>query len=74
MAITDLPYDDGRILDGITSVPVITEETRDVEVDFAGTTVEADGVARVTATITWTNSATDAVRILDAARPTEDAA
>jgi hypothetical protein len=25
MAITDLPYDDGRILDGITSVPVITE-------------------------------------------------
>jgi hypothetical protein len=74
MAITNLPYDDGLILDGITSVPVITKETRDVQVDFAGTSVEADGVATVTATVTWTISAPDAVRILNAARPTESAA
>ncbi|OUD88479.1 hypothetical protein BC477_10820 [Clavibacter michiganensis subsp. michiganensis] len=40
-----------------------------MQVDFASTSVSDDSVARVTATITWTVPADEAVRILDEARP-----
>jgi hypothetical protein len=69
MAITNMPYDDARILDGVTAAPIISTETRDVQVDFASSSTRVGDVARITATITWTVSAADAVRILDEARP-----
>ncbi|OUE24504.1 hypothetical protein [Clavibacter michiganensis] len=69
MALTNLPYDDEAILAATESAAAISREVRDVQVDFAGTDVSDDGVARVTATITWTVPADEAVRILDAARP-----
>ncbi|MDQ0744016.1 hypothetical protein QFZ62_001324 [Clavibacter sp. B3I6] len=68
MAITNLPYDDERIVEGVTAATARHTETRDVKVDFTGVGVTADDTATVTATLTWTVSATDAVRILDAAR------
>ncbi|MFT7764615.1 hypothetical protein [Clavibacter tessellarius] len=72
MAITNLPYDDDRILDAVADAHVISRETRDVRVDFTGTGVGPEDTATVTATLTWTVSAAEAVRILDAARLQED--
>jgi hypothetical protein len=69
MALTNLPYDDDAILAAAESATVIAREVRDVSVDFAGTSVSGDSVARVTATITYTVPADVAVRILDEARP-----
>ncbi|CCE74482.1 hypothetical protein [Clavibacter nebraskensis] len=69
MALTNLPYDDEAILTATESATVLGREVRDVQVDFAGTSVSGDSVARVTATITWTVPADEAVRILDAALP-----
>ncbi|MFT2752542.1 hypothetical protein [Clavibacter sp. Sh2088] len=69
MALTNLPYDDDAILAAAESAAVIAREVRDVSVDFAGTSVSDDSVARVTATITYTVPADVAVRILDEARP-----
>ncbi|MBF4623122.1 hypothetical protein [Clavibacter sp. VKM Ac-2872] len=69
MALTNLPYDDDAILAATESATVLAREVRDVQVDFASTSVSDGGVARVTATITWTVPADEAVRILDEARP-----
>jgi hypothetical protein len=69
MALTNLPYDDDAILAATESATVLGREVRDVQVDFASTSVSDDAVARVTATITWTVPAGEAVRILDEARP-----
>ncbi|WP_445443424.1 hypothetical protein [Clavibacter sp. km1a] len=68
MALTNLPYDDERIVEGVTAATARHTETRDVKVDFTGVGVTADDTATITATLTWTVSAADAVRILDAAR------
>ncbi|MFS4505760.1 hypothetical protein ACMA46_05920 [Clavibacter sp. Sh2141] len=68
MALTNLPYDDDRIVEGVTAATARHTETRDVKVDFAGVGVTADDTATITATLSWTVSAADAVRILDAAR------
>ncbi|RII94059.1 hypothetical protein [Clavibacter californiensis] len=70
MAITNLPYDDDLILEGVRATTAISEETRDVHVDFAGTGTSSEDVARISVTTTWTVSAADAVRILAAAIPT----
>ncbi|WP_043671638.1 hypothetical protein [Clavibacter michiganensis] len=69
MALTNLPYDDDAILAAAESATVIAREVRDVSVDFATTSVSADSVARVTATVTYTVPADVAARILDEARP-----
>ncbi|AJW78150.1 MULTISPECIES: hypothetical protein [Clavibacter] len=69
MALTNLPYDDDAIIAAAESATVLGREVRDVQVDFASTSVSDDSVARVTATITWTVPADEAVRILDEARP-----
>ncbi|WP_316317229.1 hypothetical protein, partial [Clavibacter michiganensis] len=69
MALTNLPYDDEAIIAAAESATVLGREVRDVQVDFASTSVSDDSVARVTATITWTVPADEAVRILDEARP-----
>ncbi|OUE30167.1 hypothetical protein BFL35_11585 [Clavibacter michiganensis] len=69
MALTNLPYDDDAILAAAEAATVIAREVRDVSVDFAGTSVSADSVARVTATVTYTVPADVAARILDEARP-----
>jgi hypothetical protein len=69
MALTNLPYDDDAILAAAESATAIAREVRDVSVDFAGTSVSGDSVARVTATVTYTVPADVAVRILDEARP-----
>jgi len=68
MAITNLPYDDDRILEAVAEARMLSRETRDVRVDFTGTGVGPDDTATVTATLTWTVSAAEAVRILEAAR------
>ncbi|RIJ51900.1 hypothetical protein DZG00_07115 [Clavibacter lycopersici] len=69
MALTNLPYDDDAILTAVQSATAISREVRDVQVDFSGTGVSEDSVARITATISWTVPADEAVRILDGARP-----
>ncbi|RIJ52438.1 hypothetical protein DZG00_04865 [Clavibacter lycopersici] len=69
MAITNLPYDDDLILEGVRATTAISEETRDVQVDFTTGTSPED-VARISVTTTWTIPAADAVRILAAAVPT----
>ncbi|ALD11916.1 hypothetical protein [Clavibacter capsici] len=69
MALTNLPYDDDAILAAAEAATVIAREVRDVSVDFASTSVSADSVARVTATVTYTVPADVAARILDEARP-----
>ena len=69
MALTNLPYDDDAILAATESGTVLGREVRDVQVDFASTSLSGGDVARVTATITWTVPADEAVRILDEARP-----
>ncbi|MFT7710552.1 hypothetical protein ACMT9Y_06305 [Clavibacter tessellarius] len=71
MAITNLPYDDDRILDAVADAHVISRETRDVRVDFTGTGVGPEDTATVTATLTWTVSAAEAVAILETARVRE---
>jgi hypothetical protein len=71
MAITNLPYHDERIVSGVADAHVISTETRDVRVDFTGTGVSPDDTATITATVTWTVPAADAVRVLDAARVSE---
>ncbi|MDA3804016.1 MULTISPECIES: hypothetical protein [Clavibacter] len=68
MAITNLPYDDDRILEAVAEAHVLSRETRDVRVDFTGTGVSEEDTATVTATLTWTVTAAEAVRILDVAR------
>jgi hypothetical protein len=67
MAITNLPYDDALILSGVRAVTAISEETRDVQVDFAGNGTSSQDTARISVTTTWTVPAADAVRILAAA-------
>ena len=69
MAITNLPYDDDLILEGVRAITPISQESRDVQVDFGGTGVSSEDVARISVTTTWTVSAADAVRILAAAVP-----
>jgi hypothetical protein len=69
MAITNLPYDDDTIFQGVQAVPSISQEVRDIHVDFTSTSTGPTDTARVTAVVTWTVAATDAVRILDDARP-----
>ncbi|CAQ02642.1 hypothetical protein ACR8AL_10365 [Clavibacter sepedonicus] len=69
MALTNLPYDDEAILGAAESANAISREVRDVQVDFTGTGVGEDGVARITATISWTVPADEAVRILEQAMP-----
>lgn len=69
MALTNLPYDDDLIITSVTNVPVLSKEVRDVQVDFTSTESTPNSIATITATITWTVAATDAERILDAARP-----
>lgn len=68
MAITNLPYDDERIVAALDSGAGVRSETRDVRVDFAGMGTTEDDVATVTATVSWTVSAAEAVRILEDAR------
>ncbi|RIJ56194.1 hypothetical protein [Clavibacter phaseoli] len=69
MALTNLPYDDEAILAATESATVLAKEVRDVQVDFASTSVFDDAVARVTATITWTVPAAEALRILQESLP-----
>jgi hypothetical protein len=69
MAITNLPYDDALILSGIRATATISEETRDVQVNFAGNGTSPQDTARISVTTTWTVPAADAVRILAAAVP-----
>ena len=70
MALTNLPYDDEAILAATESATVLAKEVRDVQVDFASTSVsDDDAVARVTATITWTVPAAEALRILQESLP-----
>jgi len=70
MALSNLPYDDLAIVDGIKNVPVQSEEVTGVQVNFLTNDVSDATTATVTATMTWVISAADAVRLLDAARPT----
>ena len=69
MALTNLPSDDEAILAAAESATVISREVRVVQVDFAGTSISDDGVARITATVSWTVPADEAVRILERALP-----
>jgi hypothetical protein len=69
MALTNLPYDDEAILAATESATVLAKEVRDVQVDFASTSVSEDAIARVTATITWTVPAAEALRILQESLP-----
>ncbi|WP_181032863.1 hypothetical protein [Clavibacter michiganensis] len=68
MAISNIPYDDERIVAALDAGAGVRSETRDVRVDFTGTGITEDDVATVTATLTWTVPAPVAVRILDEAR------
>ena len=68
MAISNIPYDDDRIVAALDAGAGVRSETRDVRVDFTGTGITEDDVATVTATLTWTVPAPVAVRILDEAR------
>jgi len=69
VALTNLPYDDEAILDATLAAPILGREVRDVEVHFTSSDVTDGSVARVTATISWTVSAEDAVGILERALP-----
>lgn len=69
MALTNLPYDDEAIVAAAESAPVISREVRDVQVDFTGSSVGEDSVARITATVSWTVPARTAVGILEQALP-----
>jgi len=69
VALTNLPYDDDAILDATMAATVLSREVRDVQVDFASSEIADGGVARVTATISWTVSAADAAGILERALP-----
>ncbi|MFT2690494.1 hypothetical protein [Clavibacter zhangzhiyongii] len=69
MAITNLPYDDDLILEGVRATTAISEETRDVQVDFTTAGTSTEDVARISVTTTYTVPAADAVRILVAAIP-----
>jgi hypothetical protein len=69
MALTNLPYDDEAILTGAEGATVLGREVRDVQVDFTGTDLSDAGVARITATVSWTIPAPEAVRILEDALP-----
>ncbi|WP_181034801.1 hypothetical protein [Clavibacter michiganensis] len=68
MAISNIPYDDDRIVAALDAGAGVRSETRDVRVDFTGPGITEDDVATVTATLTWTVPAPVAVRILDEAR------
>lgn len=68
MAISNLPYDDGVIVRAVADVPARDQSVSDVRVDFLSDDIGAGGSATVTATITWSISAADAVSILDQAR------
>lgn len=69
MALTNLPYDDDKIVEGARTSDVRRHEVRDVRVDFLSTDVGEAAEATVSATFTWTVSAADAVRILADAVP-----
>jgi hypothetical protein len=69
MAVTNLPYDDEAILEAAEAATVLSREVRDVQVDFVATDLSDTGVARITATISWTIPAPEAVRILEDALP-----
>ena len=74
MAISNLPYDDGVIVRAVEGVPARDQSVSDVRVDFLSDDIGAGGSATVTATITWSISAADAVAILDQARLPQGAA
>jgi hypothetical protein len=69
MAISNFPYDDVAIVDGVKTVAVHSKDVSQVSVDFLTNHIGDDTTAKVTATITWTITSADAVRLLDAARP-----
>lgn len=69
MAISNLPYDDQAIVDAVRALPAQDESVSQVSVNFLSNDIEEGTTATVTATVTWVVSATDAVAILDAARP-----
>ncbi|WP_181431232.1 hypothetical protein [Curtobacterium sp. MCBD17_021] len=70
MALSNLPYDDRAIVDGIKNVTVHAEQVSQVAVNFIADDLSDDTTATVTATMTWVISSADAVRLLDSARPT----
>jgi len=70
MAISNMPYDDAAIVRAMEGLPTRGRAVSDVRVDFLSDDVGPGGTATVTATMTWTVSAADAVEVLDAARPT----
>ncbi|PYY31868.1 hypothetical protein DEJ25_04975 [Curtobacterium sp. MCPF17_011] len=70
MALSNLPYDDRAIVDGIKGVAVHAEQISQVAVNFIADDLSDGTTATVTATMTWVISSADAVRLLDAARPT----
>jgi hypothetical protein len=69
MAISNFPYLDDAIVAGVKGVPVQHETVTGVEVNFRDNDLSGAATATVTATFTWVVAATDAVSILDAARP-----
>ncbi|PYY31566.1 MULTISPECIES: hypothetical protein [unclassified Curtobacterium] len=70
MALSNLPYDDRAIVDGVKNVTVHAEQISQVAVNFIADDLSDSTTATVTATMTWVISSADAVRLLDAARPT----
>ena len=69
MALTNMPYDDDRIVAAVRDAAVRRQEVRDVRVDFTSVDVDDTAEATVTATFAWTLSAADAARILAEAAP-----
>lgn len=72
MALTNLPYDDEKIVEAVRTGGVKRQELRDVHVDFLSTDLGEEAEATVSATYTWTISAADAVRVLADAVPGPD--
>lgn len=67
MALSNLPYDDAKIVTGLKALTVHREEVTDITVDFHSNDIT--DTATVTATTSWVISSADAVRLLDAAKP-----
>lgn len=69
MAMTNLPYDDEAIAKGVQALAQAPTQVDNVSVNFLSEDVTETGTATITLTSTWTVTATQALQILDQARP-----
>jgi primosomal protein N'' len=69
MAMTNLPYDDEAIAKGLHALQQSPTQVDNVMVNFLSEDLTSTGQATIRVTSTWTVTASEALAILDAARP-----